>query len=441
MASFVYGCKVGYTESTTSMFLSTSSPFEADENDISWMASISYTGTLISVILCFTLSNRISLKKFIIGSTVTFTLAWVFILVTSSIKIVIACLFFYGVAASILVITAHIYFAEIASPSNRVFLIMLYFLTTSLGIQVEYAMSTFGSYRLLAIFPLAMGIFTLTLSYFAVESPYFLVSKGRNDEAADNLRWLQNRKAEEDVSSELASLKHYVDEQRSVNISDFKTIFLPENLKLLGTVIIISSSGSVSCNTLLYAYGPLFIQDLEAYVDGRTFVYIHGALRTVCQVLSVVTVTKINRFKLVFYGIVSSSLIQAVIAFCFYLEKKHDYQLPYVANAIAALLMLYLLVEWVTASSGTIVLKTEIFPHRLKEFYVSVLAFKSDWLSFFVVRSYFWSSSSLGKDNLLFVYSGFGIICAVFAYFSIRNTKGKTLYEIRNFFDTKGQNG
>lgn len=431
MASFVYGCKVGYTESTTSMFLSDSAPFTANKNDVSWMASISYTGTLISVILCFTLTNKVSLKKFIMSSAITFTLAWLLILLTSSVKIVIACLFFYGVASSILVITAHIYFAEIANPDTRAFLILLYFLTTSLGIQVEYALSAFASYRLLAIFPLVMGIITLTLSYFMIESPYYLVSRGKNDEAAENLRWLQDKTIVEDVSDQLASMEKYVDEQRRMDISDFKAIFLPGNLKLLGVVIIIGSAGTTSCSTLINAYGPLLIQDLEAYVDGRTFMHIFNTLRTVCKVLSIVTVSKLNRFKLIFYGIVSSGLIQIICGFCFYLEKIHDYQLPIVAYAIAALILLYFMVEWVTASAGTIVLKTEVFPHRLKEFYVSVLAFKSDWLSFFVVRSYFWLLNGMGKDYLLFSYSCIAVISAIFAYFFLKNTRGKSLYEIR----------
>ena len=37
----------------------------------------------------------------------------------------------------------------------------------------------------MAAFPLAVGITTLILSLFMVESPYYLVSKGRNEEAEE----------------------------------------------------------------------------------------------------------------------------------------------------------------------------------------------------------------------------------------------------------------
>lgn len=170
-----------------------------------------------------------------------------------------------------------------------------------------------------AAFPLVAGVLTLMLSFFMVESPYYLVSKDRDEEAAENIRWLLNKKPDEDLSAELASVKKYVNEQRSIDVSDFKSIFLPGNLKLLCTILQIGSPGTICVSTVLYAYGPMLIKDLEPHLNGRTFTLIFGTLRTICQFLSMITVIRFNRF----YGMIGCALIQAACAFCFYLEREN----------------------------------------------------------------------------------------------------------------------
>jgi SP family galactose:H+ symporter-like MFS transporter len=433
MTSFVYGCKVGFTEATSPIFLSANSPFEVSKSDLSWMASISYTGTLISVILCFSLTNKVSWKTFIMGSALAFTLSWFLILVTSSMKVIIGCLFLYGVAASILVITAHIYFAEIATPVNRGCLILVYFLATDFGIQLENVVAVFESYRLLAAFPLVVGIVTLVLSIFMVESPYYLVSKGRHEEAVKNLRYLQDKRVDEDMSVELEVVKRYVEEQRCIDVNDFKAIFLPGNLKLLGTIVLIGLPGTFNCTTIIYAYGPLLIQNLEPYVNGATFIHIFSTLRTLSDIFSLVTVKKFNRYTLIFYGQICIGLVHLAIFSCFYLEKKYDYKLglSFIPNTIAFLLLVLLLIDMLTVGGAMQVYKAEVFPHRLKEFYMSVIAFVSDCVAFVVVKSYFWLLSMLGIDYLVFFYASFSFVGAACAYFLIQETKGKSLNQIR----------
>lgn len=437
MTSFVYGCKVGYQQSTTRIFFSPESPFDVSESDMSWMASISSTGTLISVVLCFTLSNKVSWKVFITGSAVSFTLSWLLILVSSSPKIIVACFFVYGVAASILVITAHVYFTEVASPANRGCIILLYFLATDFGILVENLMSTFGSYRLLAAFPLVMGVVTLVLSFFMVESPYFLLSKGRDEEALDNLRYLQDKTAGEDTSGELKTMKKYMQEQRGIDVNDFQAIFLPGNLKLLGTIILIKLPGTFSCNTIIYAYGPLLIRGLEPHVNGRTFIYVYGLMKTVCDVLSLGTVKKFNRYTLLVFGQVALAVIQLAIFLCFFLEKQNNFQSDaFVAYAIAILLVGLMIVGSLTCDAAIEVYKAEVFPHRLKEFYMSVIAFLSDSIGFVAVKSYFWLFNLLGIDYLVLFYSSCSLLGAVFSYFLIQETKGKSLNQIRTDYGT-----
>jgi len=167
-----------------------------------------------------------------------------------------------------------------------------------------------------------------------VESPYYLVSKGRNEEAAKILRWLQDKETDEDMSLELEVVKKYVDEQRSIDVNDFMAIFLPGNVKLIGSIMAIGLPGTFSCTCIIYAYGPVIIQDLEPYVNGGVFILVLGALRTMCDVFSPIVVTKFKRYTLMFYGQIATGAIQLASSVCFYLNRQQNVELGLVPSLL-----------------------------------------------------------------------------------------------------------
>lgn len=412
------------------MFLSSNPPFEVTPHDVSWMASISYTGTLISVIICYTLAGKVSPKVFIFGCTSTFAISWLLILTTSSIIVVIVCLFFYGVAASMLVITGQLYFAEIASPKNREILSILYFVATALGIQCEYPLSIFNNYRLLAIFPLAFSLITLAMSFFMMESPCYLIHRGRDDLAKKNLMWLHNRSNMNDVVADLESSKKYVEEQKGKGISKLKTVFLPENMKLTAVLLLVDL-GIINCYTILTAYGSLMIQNFEHTINEKLFVTVISCLRVICTVLGLVTIKIFKRKAMLVFGFAFNGLIQLCCAFCYYIEAQYDYKIRYLAIIIAILLIIFVIMDHTSHGPAIAVLKAEIFPYKLKEFYTSLLAFTSDWFAFATVKTYFTLSKTIGAHFLLLSYSCCYFVVALTIYLFISDTKGKSLLQIR----------
>jgi len=264
-----------------------------------------------------------------------------------------------------------------------------------------------------------------------VESPYYLVSKGKNEEAVKNLRWLHDKAADDSMSAELAEIKSYVEEQHGVVISDFKTIFSPGNVKLLGALILIGVPGTINCNTVIYTYGSVIIQDVDAYVNGAWFTNVCSTIRTLCTLLGILTVKKFRRRVLIVNGLLVAAFIELACSFCFHLGRELNYKSKFIAQAISGLLFLFMLVKGTTVSPAFSVLKPEVLPHRLKECYMSLLGFKTDILSFIVIKSYFWLSDILGMDYLLLFYSSFYMLGIPCAYIFIRDTKGKSLNQIR----------
>lgn len=436
----MYGCKTGYTQALITLFSSANSPFELTSQEISWIASVSYTGTLISVVISFTLGQRVSRRLFLFGCTLVFATAWLLILITSSVAVIIGCLFVYGVAASMMLIIGFVYFSEIASPKNRETLGLLYGLAGAVGVQVEFPLLAFGSYRLLVVFPVIVSIIALLLFSFMVESPYYLLSKGLKGKTVSNLCWLNAVSDPEEVAVDIQNIKHYIDEQKDEIVDNWRLVVLPENLKLLLAMVVITAAGRINCTAIVWQYGSTILNSFESTVNGKLFVNTFNSLYVCGTILSLVTIKKFQRRPLLLYGFFAGGVIQLACAFCYYVEEQNANQLENLAVGIALLLLIFLAVNILTYGPALSILKSEVFPHNLKEFYTSVLAFTGDTVAFVTVKSYFSLSSSIGIHYILVLHTCISFVGAVFVYIFIRDTKGKTLYQIRTEYASVSTN-
>ncbi len=440
IASFIYGCKVGWTSWTTTLFMSADSPLEVSESDISLMVSISYTGTIISVIVCYTVTSKVSRKQILLACTLIYAITWLLILTTSSINIIIYCFFAYGISASMLVIINMIYIGEIASPKNRELIGASYAVATCIGIEVEYLMSSFNNYRWMAWFPLLICGVAFISSSFMIESPYYLMYHGMEEKAIKNYCWLNGKTDPDDMTEGFEGVTKYVTEQKHMEKNKLRVIFEPSNLKLLIILLLINGTSIMQCNTIVTQTGSLMIRDFEGLVDGTIFVNAYHILRVIMAFLGYVTVKKFERRSLILYGLVIMGLIQVGCAMCYFAEARNDNKIEYLAVIIEFLLMAVLLLDSITLNVGYAILKIEIFPHLLKEFYTSMLAFMNDCFGFAVVKSYFALYSVVGNGVLVMAYAGVMFFNAALVYLFIWDTKGKTLHQIRIDYKSCSEN-
>lgn len=431
LCGFLYGCKVGYIQSISRMFLSSNPPFDMTSNELSWVASISFSGTFVSVCICYVLGNKVGRRKFLITCATIFTSAWLLILATNSVDVVIFCFFFYGIAASMVATIGNVYFGEIATPRNREVLGISYGLAGAIGTNIEILLSMFECNQLLTLFPFVMSLITLATSVFMVESPCYHLSQNLNDEAAINMCWLNDRTTLHDLHDMFQSMQEYVDEQKEKRLGKMNGAFTRSNLKLISVMLFISAASHVSCIPIIVQYGSLIIHRFRDSINGKVFVGFYSGSMVLAGLISLYTLKIFSRRTMLLCGIFLSALIQQYCSLLFYVEEMYDYNIPYVAIEIAVLLIIHLVVTSTMFGASMVVLKAEIFPHDLKEFYSSLLAFTHDSVSFIVIKSFINLSTKISPHFLFLIFSMFAYASTVVAYFFISDTKGKTLYQIR----------
>lgn len=430
---FIYGCIIGWTSALVTLSLSNEWPIVATKNDISWLASISFAGSIFSVLLCSYLSNRISRKMFLTFGTVFYILIWVQIVFTSSINEILVCVFLCGVVSSVQFTICSMYIGEMTNPRNREIICTFFHLAIAVGIQVEFFLSSFNDFRLLAMVPLIGSVLALFTSSIMLESPYYLVSQGKDDVAMNILCYLNHRSNEFEAQDDLTMVRKFVNEQKSNQRfqSNLKVLLLPGNLKLTIILVVINGLSVMNCCCIITCTGSYILKDFKSIVNGNVFVNIYFILRILCLGFSFITIKKFARRTLFLFGLCTGGLVQLGLAFCYYTEERNGNSVHWLVYVIVFLHLLFLIIFKTTFSGAIDLLKIEVFPHSLKGFYTSILTLSMDWFEFTLIQSYFYAEPIVGNSHLMAVYGLISFLLAAIIFYFVQDTTGKTLLQIR----------
>lgn len=337
----------------------------------------------------------------------------------------------YGIASGMQYIIICAYIGEITDPQNREVLGLTTYLAAGIGTEIEYLISYLDSYYLLAVFPFFIAILGLYISPYMVESPYFLVSQGKGEKALKHLAYLTD-KNEQQCLMNLKAVKEYVDEHRNVWSvkNNMDLIFLPANLKLVLTMIIVNGLTNMCGSKLASLTGSLLLKDFSS-VNGDYFTNIFNILSILLNFCSFYTVKKFDRRTLFLVGYPTVGLLHFICSLCYYIESKNGNGIAWLAQVIALLIFSFLIVSSQTYYIALGILKLEIFPHKFKAFYSSLLLCTSDWFIFALNRSYFSLEPAVGNAVLMMVYGLVLFVNGAIIYFLIGDTKNKTLLQIR----------
>lgn len=424
---------------TVNNFLSDNSPLQPTESEISWMSSVSFTSSIFAVLLCCRITDKYSHRQVLIFVAIFYTIAWTLILFTKSMKVIIICFWFYGIASGTQLVISYSYISEVSNPKNRELLGTAYHLSATLGIQAECLLAYLYNYQLQVLLPLFMSVIALGISLLMVESPYSLVDQNKDEQASHNLCYLNDRKDEKQVVNDLNMVRQYVNEQRSnrsVNMN-LKTILMPANLKLTAIMVIVSGLSSIHTSYLVTYTGAFLLKDFKNFTNGHVFVTIYSTSRVILQFSTFITIKKFSRRTLFLVGYPTASLIQLIIGLCYYIESQNGNTIHWLADVIAYLLTALQIVVSLTFGIAVEILKMEVFPHELKKFCTSLLILSCDWFAFILVKSYYFAEPILGNACLMTIYALIPFVTVTIIYFCIHDTKEKTLLQIRTDINAK----
>lgn len=150
-------------------------------------------------------------------------LSWAIIIFTRSIEALYVARYLQGLATSTAFSVVPIYTAEIVDPSMRGALSGFVLIAYFIGCIYSFCLGPYLSYNIYTIASVIPPlIYTIGFIFFP-ESPYWLIKRGRIEEAKKNLSWFR---AKTDLNKEFNSIQRAVEEEiNNTTKNPLKTLF------------------------------------------------------------------------------------------------------------------------------------------------------------------------------------------------------------------------
>lgn len=441
LGSFVMGTAIGWSGPALSLLTLTNGTDPFDENrerrfeislmDQSLIASLMPLGALLGGLMGGYLISVLGRHGTMYGTTVAFALFYLLMAGAETIIMILVGRFLTGVASGVTSIAAPVYIAETSSASVRGMLGSCFQVMVTLGVMYVDVVGAFGSWRWLCVACVAMTLVWAIALFFVPESPAYLLSQKRFNEARLSLQFLRGH---EYIETELGDLQITL-EASANNVASFKSLATKgQYLKpLLISMVLMFGQQLSGVNAVLFFSVNIFEAagtSLNSFIEN----IILAGVQVFATILAALFIDRLGRRILLIF----SALVMSVAAFglgTYFWILSHD---PSEAHAIGFLPLSSLCVFIFAFSVGfgpiPWLMMGELFGPEVKEKASTVSACFNWSLAFCVTQFYSPLANEVGKASTFWGFASVLVIILLFCIALVPETKGRTLEEIQDLF-------
>ncbi len=398
-----------------------------------WAASSAIWGCVIGASVAGYMSDKFGRKKILILTAVLFAISAIGAAVPTNLNQFVIARIIGGIGIGAASMLSPLYISEIAPADKRGMLVTLYQLAIVLGINIIYFVNLLiaGSgtdqwnvdigWRYMmgsGIIPSALFLVAL---FLVPESPRWLASKGKDDEA---MKVLEKVNGKAQAATVMADIKKSLHEEQGT-ISE---LFAPglRTAMIIGVFLALFSQ-ITGINAIIY-YAPEIFKSVGFGTDSALLqTVIIGLTNTIFTFVAIKYIDQIGRRKLLLVGVSGMALCLIGVGTVFYFGLSSG-----------PLLLIFILgfIASFGCSLGPIpwVIMSEIFPTKTRGIAMSI-ATLSLWIGVVLITQLTpMLLKSVGGAVTFWIFGANAILLLVFTYKMIPETKGKTLEEIEKYW-------
>ena len=404
-----------------------------------WDLSISLQGLVVSSVLIGAvigaatngvLADIFGRKKIIMATAIIFILGSILCGFAPNVYVLIISRIFVGLAVGIVNFVIPLYLSEIAPKAVRGTLVSLYQWAITAGILFSYAInSAFAnsvfSWRWMLLAGVLPGLVLLIGMSFMSDTPRWLISKNKDEEAKKVLRKIE---PDVDTENEIKEIKHTLKLNENLDRKfKFKKWMIMPFVVGIGIMFAQICTG---INTIIY-YAPTIFK-IAGFDSNSNAIYATTGIGVVNFLMTIVAVfftDKLGRKPLLYFGLTGVMLSLAALGCAFAYQEVLGAGLKVVA---VGSLVTYIICFAMSLGPIGWILVSEVFPLKIRGIAMSICTVANFAFNFFVVGSFPVLIHKIGGAYTFWGFAAVSLLCILFVYFFVPETKGISLEQIES---------
>jgi SP family xylose:H+ symportor-like MFS transporter len=412
--------------------------FQLSAAQTGWAASCTLLGCGLGAWLAGTSSDRWGRKKVLLVSAVLFFVSALGTALPANLSQFVIFRLLCGLAVGAASITSPMYIAEVSPARIRGRMVsvnqfaivsgmlLVYFANYFIARQGDQAWNQATGWRWMFASEAVPAVLFLVCLLFVPETPRFLLTKARPQEA---LRILERVNGPAAARVELGEITNAIAHEGAA-LSD---LFKPgaRAVLLIGVALAVLQQVT-GINVFLY-YAPDIFKKLGAHTDAALLqTVVVGAVNLLFTIIAIWTVDRLGRKPLMILGSAGMGVCLVAIGLAACWQKTQFWVLAFILGYIASFALAVGPVTWVILS--------EIFPTRIRGRSMA-LATVCLWAANFIVSQTFpmmdqnpWLLASFHHGFPFFLYAGFCALTIALVWRWVPETKGQSLESIERYW-------
>ena len=401
----------------------------------SWNLADTTQGLLVSSVLIGAvigaatngvLADIFGRKKIIMATAIIFIVGSVLCAFAPNIYVLIASRIFVGFAVGIVNFVVPLYLSEIAPKQLRGTLVSLYQWAITAGILFSYFINAafagaVYNWRWMLFAGIVPGLILFIGMCFMHDTPRWLISKKREEEA---------RMVFKKIEPELDTEKEIKDIQKTIRLEEHTTNkkFQFKKWMIMPFVVGIGIMFAQICtgiNTIIY-YAPTIFKN-AGFESNITAIYATtgiGVINFLMTIVALYFTDRLGRKPLLYFGLTGVMLSLLTLGCAFQFAEYFGDNLKWVT---VGSLVTYIICFAMSLGPIGWILVSEVFPLKIRGIAMSICTVSNFAFNFFVVSSFPILLHRIGGAWTFWGFGAVSILCIIFVYFFIPETKGLSL--------------
>jgi len=425
------GIVIAYSSPAIPSLLAKDSSIEIDHHHASWIGSIHTLGAVLGCIISIPAMERMGRRGAALYiMSMAYLIGFLLIGAAVTVEMIIAGRFCGGVGLGLTLSITPVYLVEVSSMKIRGMLGVVPPLFTQIGLLATYLSGCWMDWRTLALSGVAIVILFVVFIWIIPESPVYLASKGRFEEA--ELTLSQLGRTDE-------SLKFFKEIQTDMNVFDltladsWKQYLDPRVVRpLLSCLALMFFFQATGYNTII-AYSLILFRESGQTIHEHLATGIIGGVILLSAVLAIGLAKITNRKTLLVTSSLGTSTSLIILGAYYYLKQQGPLPNWTFVPLISMIMMITFFMIGFGAVAWTVM--AEVLPAKVRgHLYPFTVAFT--WAcNFGFAKSFVYIQRSIGSYGAFWTYATLTLSGTIFIVKGLPETRNKSSEEISTFYN------